>query len=60
MKITLEIADDLFEQAQRLAHKEKITFSALTERGLRLRLKEKLPASKAKTTSSIKRKFSIQ
>ena len=36
MKTTIEIADDLFERAQRLAQKEKITFRALTERGLRL------------------------
>jgi hypothetical protein len=36
MKTTIEIADDLFERAQRLAQKEKTTFRALTERGLRL------------------------
>lgn len=36
MKTTIEIADDLFERAQRLARKEKTTFRALTEAGLRL------------------------
>jgi hypothetical protein len=41
MKTTIEIADDLFERAQRLARQEKTTFRALTEQGLRLVLKEK-------------------
>jgi hypothetical protein len=41
MKTTIEIADDLFERAQRLVRKEKTTFRALTEQGLRLVLKEK-------------------
>jgi hypothetical protein len=36
MKTTIEIADDLFERAQQMARKEKTTFRALTERGLRL------------------------
>jgi hypothetical protein len=36
MKTTVEIADHLFEQAQRLARKEKTSFRALTEAGLRL------------------------
>ena len=36
MKTTIEIADDLFERAQRLARKEKTSFRALTEAGLRL------------------------
>jgi hypothetical protein len=36
MKTTIEIADDLFERAQRLAREEKTTFRALTETGLRL------------------------
>ncbi len=36
MKTTIEIADDLFERAQRVARKEKTTFRALTEQGLRL------------------------
>jgi hypothetical protein len=40
MKTTIEIADDLFERAQRLARKEKTTFRALTEQGLRLVLKQ--------------------
>ncbi len=46
MKTTIEIADDLFERAQRVARKEKTTFRSLTEQGLRLVLKEK--QSKAK------------
>lgn len=41
MKTTIEIADDLFERAQGFARKERITFRALTEQGLRLVLKEK-------------------
>jgi hypothetical protein len=41
MKTTIEIADDLFERAQRTARREKTTFRALTERGLRLVLEEK-------------------
>lgn len=47
MKTTIEIADDLFERAQGLARKEKTTFRALAEQGLRLVLKEKRQ-SKAK------------
>ena len=47
MKTTIEIADDLFERAQGLARKEKTTFRALAEQGLRLVLKEKR-RSKAK------------
>ena len=46
MKTTIEIADDLFERAQRLARKEKTTFRALTEEGLRLVLKEKRDKAK--------------
>ncbi len=42
MKTTIEIADDLFERAQGLARREKTTFRALTEQGLRLVLKERL------------------
>jgi hypothetical protein len=34
MKTTIEIADDLFERAQRLAGKEKTTFRSLAEQGL--------------------------
>ena len=41
MKTTIEIADDLFTRAQGLARREKTTFRALTEQGLRLVLKEK-------------------
>ena len=40
MKTTIEIADDLFERAQRVARKEKTTFRSLTEQGLRLVLKD--------------------
>ena len=36
MKTTIEIADDLFERAQRVARREKTTFRSLTEQGLRL------------------------
>ena len=36
VKTTIEIADDLFERAQGLARKEKTTFRALTEQGLRM------------------------
>jgi hypothetical protein len=50
MKTTVEIADDLFERAQRLAQKEKTTFRALTEQGLRLVLKQK-------EASSLRRKW---
>jgi hypothetical protein len=41
MKTTIEIADDLFARAQRTARREKTTFRALTEQGLRLVLDEK-------------------
>jgi len=41
MKTTIEIADDLFKRAQRLARKEKTTFRSLTEQGLRLVLQSK-------------------
>lgn len=41
MKTTIEIADDLFERARRLARKEKTTFRSLAEQGLRMVLKEK-------------------
>jgi len=46
MKTTIEIADDLFARAQRVARREKTTFRALTEAGLRHVLREK----QAKTT----------
>ncbi len=36
MKTTIDIADDLFERAQRLAREENTTFRALTEAGLRM------------------------
>ncbi len=38
VKTTIEIADDLFECVQQLARKQKTTFRALTEQGLRLLL----------------------
>ena len=41
MKTTIEIADDLFERAQGVARKEKTTFRAIAEQGLRIVLKEK-------------------
>ena len=41
MKTTIEIADDLFARAQRVAREEKTTLRSLTEQGLRLLLKEK-------------------
>ena len=41
MKTTIEIADDLFERAQEVARKERITFRSLVELGLRLVLNEK-------------------
>jgi len=41
MKTTIEIADDLFERAQRIAQKEKTTFRSLAEEGLRLVLVRK-------------------
>jgi predicted transcriptional regulator len=41
MKTTVEIDDDLVKRAQRLARKEKTTFRALIEQGLRLVLAQK-------------------
>jgi hypothetical protein len=41
MKTTIEIADDLLIKAQRAARAQKTTLRALTEKGLRLVLKEK-------------------
>jgi predicted transcriptional regulator len=41
MKTTIEISDDLFARVRQLARKEKTTFRALTEAGLRMVLKEK-------------------
>ena len=41
MKTTIEIADDLFERAQRVARNEKTTFRSLTEQGLRIVLQQK-------------------
>jgi len=36
VKTTIEIADDLFDKVHALARREKTTFRALTEQGLRL------------------------
>ncbi len=56
VKTTIEIADDLFKRAQRLARKEKTTLRALTEQGLRLVLKEEgRPTAKWKWNPSIVR-----
>jgi predicted transcriptional regulator len=41
MKTTIEIADDLFERAQKLAHREGTTLRAVTEEGLRMVLAKK-------------------
>lgn len=41
MKATVEISDDLFAQAERLADTEHTTFDALAEEGLRLVLSAK-------------------
>ena len=41
MKTTVDIADDLFEQLQKVAQKEKRTFRSLIEQGLRSVLKDK-------------------
>jgi hypothetical protein len=41
VKTTIEIADDLFVRAQRVARAEQTTFRSLTEQGLRLVLDAK-------------------
>ena len=46
MKTTIQIADDIFERVQELARKEKTSFRALTEQGLRLVLMSKDESSK--------------
>lgn len=48
MKTTIEIADDLFKRAQQVARKEKTTFRALAEQGLRLVLRQKQANAKAR------------
>jgi hypothetical protein len=40
MKTTIEIADDLFAHAQRVARRKNRTFRSLAEQGLRIVLKE--------------------
>lgn len=62
MKTTIEIADDLFTQAQRAARREKTTLRALTEEGLRLVLakkkeKKKLPPLVTFGESGLKKEF---
>jgi hypothetical protein len=42
MKTTIEITDSLFQKVQRLAQREKTTFRALAEEGLRLVLQKKM------------------
>lgn len=46
LKVTVQIADDIFERVQELARKEKTSFRALTEQGLRLVLMAKDGSSK--------------
>lgn len=48
LKTTIEIADDLFERAQKLARSENTTFRSLAEQGLRLVLKQKQAKAKAR------------
>jgi hypothetical protein len=55
MKTTIEIADDLFERAQRLARTEKTTFRSLAEQGLRLVLKQKEAKTKSRKWKPVTR-----
>jgi hypothetical protein len=55
MKTTIEIADDLFERAQRLARTEKTTFRSLAEQGLRLVLKQKESKTKSRKWKPVTR-----
>jgi hypothetical protein len=48
VKTTIEIADDLFERAQKQALKDKTTFRAITEEGLRLALTKREQPKKRK------------
>jgi hypothetical protein len=41
MKTTVHIADSLFEEARKLAHRERTTLKALVEQGLRLIVSER-------------------
>jgi len=41
MKTTIQIADSLFEEARKLAHRERTTLKALVEQGLRLIVSER-------------------
>jgi hypothetical protein len=41
MKTTVQIPDSLFEEARKVAHKEKTTIKALVEQGLRKVLSER-------------------
>lgn len=41
MKTTIHISDSLFEEARKLAHRERTTLKALVEQGLRLIVSER-------------------
>jgi CRISPR/Cas system-associated protein Csm6 len=41
MKTTIQIPDSLFEEARKLAHREKTTLKALVEQGLRRIISER-------------------
>ncbi|BFU96537.1 MAG: hypothetical protein NTNFB02_32590 [Nitrospira sp.] len=41
MKTTIQISDSLFEEARKLAHRERTTLKALVEQGLRLIVSER-------------------
>jgi predicted transcriptional regulator len=55
MKTTIEIADDLFARAQQIARKEKTTFRALAEQGLRLVLRQKQAQPKTRKWKPVTR-----
>jgi hypothetical protein len=48
VKTTIDIADALFEQVQRQAQKDKTTFRAIAEEGLRLALNKRTERRKKK------------
>lgn len=41
MKTTIQISDSLFQEARKLAHRERTTLKALVEQGLRLIISER-------------------